>query len=389
MLANSRIAIVSTVFATLGAPALAVEYFVYCGTFTAGTAEGIYVSRMDAGTGILSAPELAMEVQSPNYLAVSPDGRFLIAATRPSGAEGFVNSYAIIRPGGRLESIDEKSAGGAGPCHVSVDATGRTVLVANYNGGSVKSFRIGPDGRLTDGTFMQHEGSSVNPGRQSGPHAHCFVPAPQGGFALACDLGTDRIMVYRLDPADAALLANEPAFATVPPGSGPRHLVFSSDGTRVYVVNEMACTLSTFAWDASRGVLEMRETISLLPVGVEIESSFSAAAIVASPDGRSVFATVRGHDSVSVFAADAEGDLSLVENVPCGGQTPRGLGIDPTGRWLLVGNQKSNLVSVFEIDANIGGLNVTGRTLSIGSPVDIRFAPAEITASGSDGSVTQ
>ncbi|HUG11521.1 MAG TPA: lactonase family protein [Opitutaceae bacterium] len=371
-----KITILPLVVATLGSALGAAEYLVYFGTFTDGAARGIYVSRMDVATGSLSAPELAMEVPSPNYLAVSPDGRFLFAATRPNGPGGAVSSYAITRPSGRLELVDEKFAGGAGPCHVSIDTTGRTVLVANYSGGSVKSFRTGPDGRLTDGTFAQHEGRSVNPSRQRGPHAHCFVTAPQGGFALACDLGTDRIMNYRLDPADASLVANEPAYAVVPPGSGPRHLVFSADGTRVYVVNEMTCTLSTFAWDASRGALDARETISLLPAGVEIESSFSAAAIVASPDGRFVFATVRGHNSVSVFATGTDGALSLIENVPCGGETPRGLGIDPTGRWLLVGNQKSNSVAVFAIDMTTGRLTATEHTVSVGSPVDVRFVSA-------------
>jgi 6-phosphogluconolactonase len=208
------------------------------------------------------------------------------------------------------------------------------------------------------------------------------MPAPGGKFALACDLGTDRVMIYRLNQSDATLAAHEPAFASVPPGSGPRHLVFSADGSRVHVVNEMACTLSTFAWDAKLGSLELLETISLLPDGTEVEQSFSAAAIVASPDGRSIFATVRGHDSVSVFAAKPDGRLSLVENVPSGGKVPRGLGIDPTGRWLFVGNQRSNSVNVFAIDADTGRLAATDQVIEIGSPVDVRFVPAEIANAG-------
>jgi 6-phosphogluconolactonase len=352
------------------------EYFVYFGTFTDGSAKGIYVSRMDAATGRVSTPELVSEIPSPNYLATSPDGRFLFAATRPNATDGTVSAYAIERPSGRLARIDDEPAGGAGPCHVSVDPTGRTVLVANYTGGSVKSFRAAPDGRLSSVSFIQHSGSSVNPNRQKGPHAHCIMPAPDGRFALACDLGTDRVMVYRLEPADGTLTTHEPAFASVPPGSGPRHLVFSADGTRAHVVNEMTCTLTTFSWDAARGVLDAPETIPLLPPGVGVEASFSAAAIVASPDGRSVYATVRGHNSVSVFAANVEGRLSLVENVPCGGETPRGLGIDPTGRWLLVGNQRSNTVNVFAVDPATGRLSATDQVIEVGSPVDVRFAPA-------------
>lgn len=378
MLFKHRIAILPFIVAALGATADAAEYLVYFGTFTDGSAKGIYVSRMDADTGRLFAPELVAEVSSPNYLAVSPDGKLLYAAVRPNANDGAVSAYTIERPSGRLELIDQVSAGGAGPCHVSVDATGTAVLVANYTGGSVKSFRADAAGSLAGATFIQHGGSSVNPNRQTGPHAHCIMPAPRGGFALACDLGTDRVMIYRLDPADASLTAHEPAFATVPAGSGPRHLVFSPDGTRVYVVNEMACTVSGFAWDPSRGALDARAALSLLPPGVEVAETFSAAAIAVSPDGRFVFATVRGHDSVSVFATDAEGALALVENVPCGGQTPRGLGIDPTGRWLLVGNQRSNSVAVFAIDATSGRLRATDQKVSVGSPVDVRFAPAEV-----------
>lgn len=375
---NARIAMFSIFASTLGASAGAAEYLVYFGTFTDGAAKGIYVSRMDATTGSLSAPELVAEIPSPNYLAVSPDARFVFAATRPNAADGTVTAYAIERPSGRLVWIDDEPAGGAGPCHVSVDPTGRTVLVANYTGGSVKSFRAAPDGRLASVTFIQHSGSSVDPGRQKGPHAHCIMPAPDGRFALACDLGTDRVMIYRLDPASAALAEHEPAFASVPPGSGPRHLVFSADGTRVHVVNEMKCTLTTFAWDPVRGALDAPETIPLLPPGAGVEPSFSAAAIVASPDGQFVFATVRGHNSVSVFAARPDGRLSLVENVPCGGLTPRGLGIDPTGRWLLVGNQRSNTVNVFAIDPASGRLAATDKAIEIGAPVDVRFVAAEI-----------
>lgn len=378
MLFKHRIAILPFLVAAVGASAGAAEYLVYFGTFTDGAAKGVYVSRLDADTGRLSAPELAVEVPSPNYLAVSPDGRTVFAATRPNATEGTVTSYAIERPSGRLAMIDQKSAGGAGPCHVSVDGTGAIVLVANYTSGSVKSFRADAHGRLADGTFVQHEGSSVNPSRQSGPHAHCIVPAPQGSFVLACDLGTDRVMIYRLDRADASLAAHEPAFAAIPPGSGPRHLVFSPDGTRVYVVNEMACTISAFTWDAARGALEAHATASLVPPGVEVVDTFSAAAIVISPDGRFVFATVRGHNSVSVFATASDGALSLVENVPSGGETPRGLGIDPTGRWLLVGNQRSNSVAVFAIDAASGRLRATNQRVPVGSPVDVRFVPAEL-----------
>lgn len=378
MLSRTRAAILSIAAAAIQPDVHAGEYLVYFGTFTGGSSQGIYVSRLDADSGRLSVPELAAEIPSPNFLAVSPDGRFVLAAARPNATDGAVVVFAVKRPSGMLEAIDEQQTGGAGPCHLSVDPTGRVVLVANYTSGSVKSFRLDSGGHLSDGTFVQHEGSSVNPDRQTGAHAHCIVPAPGGGFALACDLGTDHVMIYRLDPADASLVANDPAFADAPPGSGPRQLAFSPDGKVAYVVNEMGCTVSAYAWDAARGSLALRETVPLLPPGVEVAPTFSAAAIAVSPDGRFVYATVRKHDSISVLAVGADSGLSLVENVPSGGAVPRGMGIDPTGRWLLVGNQNSNAVAAFGVDTTTGRLTPTGQTVSVGSPVDVKFVRAEL-----------
>ena len=342
-----------------GPVALAKDFFVYFGTFTNESSQGIYLSQLDTDTGKLSRPELAAATPSPNFLAVSPDGRLLFAATRVETFQGMtggaVSAFAIDGHTGRLKLLDQKFSGGAGPCYVGVDAGGRNVLVANYPGGSVKSFHVNPDGRLTDGTFIQHHGSSVNTNRQSVPHAHCLVAAPGGRFALACDLGMDKVMIYKLDPTNAALTANEPAFAAVTPGSGPRHLAFSPDGKTAYLVSEMACTVTVFAWDGLNGKLDERETVSLLPPGVAVTDAFSAGEIAVRSDGRFVYATVRGHDSVSVLAVDGNsGRLSLVENVPCGGEIPRGMGIDPTGRWLIVANETSGTVTVFGInDANV------------------------------------
>ena len=354
------------------------DFLAYFGTFTNELSKGIYVSRLDTDTGKLSAPELAAAAASPNYLAVSPNGRFLYAATRGDGAGGTVSVFALDGHSGRLTRLDQKSSGGMGPCHVSVDAAGKTVLAANYNDGSVKSFHINPDGRLTDGTVIQHHGHSINPTRQTGPHAHCVMPAPEGRFALACDLGLDQVMIYKLDPANAMLVANEPAFASVPPGSGPRHLAFSPSGKNVYVINEMGCTVTAFTWDGLAGTLNAPETVSLLPSGEPVKAAYTAAEIVVSPNGRFLYATVRGHDSVSVLTVDGKsGRLVPVENVPCGGKIPRGMGIDPTGRWLIVANQKSETVAVFGINAATGRLTPTGQVLSVGAPVNVEFAPAQ------------
>jgi len=353
---------------------------VYIGTFTDGSSQGIYVSRIDTVTGRLAPPELAAATTSPNFLAVSPDGRFLYSATRISKFKGMpggaVSAFVIDGHTGQLRLRDQQFCGSADPCHVSVDATGQTVVVANYNGGSVKSFHVKADGSLIDGTFIQHHGRSVNTNRQSAAHAHCIVVAPEGRHALACDLGMDKVLIYQLNPANAALTPDETAFAAVTPGSGPRHLAFSPNGKIVYVVNEMACTVTTFAWDGINGKLDTLETVTLLPPGVALANSFAAAEIAVRPDGRFIYATVRGHDSITVLAADQKsGKLSFLENVPCGGKVPRGMGIDPTGRWLIVANQKSGTVAVFGIDAGTGRLTPTAQVLSIDSPVDVKFAP--------------
>jgi 6-phosphogluconolactonase len=334
---------------------------------------------LDQRTGKLSAPELAAAIPSPNFLAPSPDGRFLYAATRVdefSGVKGgAISAFAVDATTGKLTLLNQKSSGGDGPCHVSVDALGKFLFVANYNGGNIKSFLLKPDGGIGEGgTFIQHTGHSVNPDRQSAAHAHWIAADRSDRFVLACDLGMDKVMIYKLNPTNATLLANDPPSASVTPGAGARHLAFSRDGRFAYVINEFACTVTTFAWDATNGTLTAHETNPILPPAVTVQTNFTAAGILVSPDGRFVYATVRWHDSISVFAADARsGRLKFVENVPSHGKIPRALGIDPTGRWLIVVNQKANNAVVFSINAETGKLTPTGQELRIGEPVDVKF----------------
>lgn len=361
---------------SLAAASPAKEFLVFFGTYTDTSSKGVYVSRLDADTGKLSAPELVADTPSPCFLAVSPHEKFLYAANEGSDV---VSAFVLDNKSGRLKFLNQRSSGGAGPCHLSVDATGKELLVANYNGGSVKSFRLNRDGSLgADGTFIQHHGSSINASRQSAPHAHFICADPSDRFALACDLGTDKVVIYALDADTGELKPNEPPAAAVPPGSGARHLAFSRDGNFIHVLNEMACTVTTFAWDAKKGKLDLLETIPALPPGAAVQNNFTAAEILVHPSGKFVYATVRGHDSVSVFAADEKtGRLTLLQNAPAGGQVPRGLGIDPTGRWLIVANQKSDNAVQFAIAADTGKISATGRELKIGSPVDMKFVRAK------------
>lgn len=360
----------------LSAPAK--DFFVYFGTYAGTQSKGIYVSKLDATTGKLSAPELAAETPSPCFLAVSADEKTLYAANNNlllNGEKtGGVSAFAIDKNSGRLTLLNQKSSGGPGICHVSVDATANILLTANYADGSVKSFQLNPDGSIgAEGSYIKHHGSSINTNRQASAHAHFIHSDPTHRFALACDLGMDKVVVYKINSANGTLAPN--SSAAVPPGSGSRHLAFSPDGKFVHVINEMGCTITTFAWDSDAGKLEPIETISALPPGVAAQSGFTAAEILVL--GQCVYATIRGHDSVSVFTADAQtGRLKFLQNVPSGGKVPRGLGIAPAGHWLLVGNQNSDGVVEYAIDPQTGKLSSTTQELKVGSPVDVKFVEA-------------
>ncbi len=371
--------IVSLVAIVLLAPKIwAAECLVYFGTFSGPSSKGIYVSKLNMETGKLSAPELAAAADSPNYLAISADRRLLCAVTRGDDKEsGAVEIFSVDPGTGRLALLDRKSSGGVGPSYVAIDAPDHAVIASNYGSGSVKSFHLNPDGTLVDGAVIRHHGHGTNPVRQKVPHPHCFVPAPAGRYALCCDLGLDKIMVYKIAPDTAELTPNDPPFAAVPPGSGPRHIAFSPDGKTAAVLSEMACTVTVFDWDGANGKLTQRQSLSLLPPG-EYKKSFTAAEIAYRPDGRFVYATTRGHNSLSVLAVNKKnGNLSLIQNLPCGGDFPRGMGIDPSGRWVIVGNQNSGTVTVFACDAATGRLKPTGQVLAVGAPVDVKFAAVE------------
>jgi 6-phosphogluconolactonase len=348
-------------------------FLVYFGTYTGAKSKGIYVSRFDPATGRLSAPELVAETRNPSFLAVHPGGRFLYAVGEVDGASGkpggTVNAFSLDRQTGKLTLLNQQASGGSGPCHLSVDASGKCLLVANYNSGSIAALPIHADGRLGEATTtIQHAGSSVNPERQAGPHAHFICPSPDNRFALNCDLGLDLVLVYRLD-ADAARLApGNPPFATVPPGAGPRHLTFAPDGKFVYVINEMGSTISAFSYNPTNAALTEVQTLSTLPK--DFSTNNICAEIVIHPSGKFLYGSNRGHDSIAVFAVDRKsGRLTLMEHLSSQGRTPRHIAIDPTGRWLLAENQDSDSVIVFALDPDTGKLKPIGQSLTIGSPV--------------------
>lgn len=371
----------ATMLLAWGLCATAGEVWVFFGTYTNGLSRGIYVSRLNDATGQLSAPSLAAETPSPCFLAVSPNQKFLYAANSVTGFSdysvengGAVSAFAIDPQTGRLKLLNQACSGGLGPCHVSVDATGKVLFVANYGSGSVKAFLLATNGAIgAGGDCVRRIGHSANSGRQEAAHAHFIRADPSNHFALVCDLGTDEVVIYPFDPVQAGLHPSRFEAFSVPPGAGARHLAFSPDGRHVHVINELACTITTFAWDAAAGKLTALETVSALPPRVAVNPHFTAAEILAQGDF--VYATIRGHDSISVLAADARtGRLTFRQNVASAGKTPRGLGLDPSGHWLFVGNQNSDNVLEFAVDSVTGLLSRTGRAWTIGSPVDVKFA---------------
>jgi 6-phosphogluconolactonase len=251
------------------------------------------------------------------------------------------------------------------------------VLVANYGSGSIAALPLRADGTLGEATaFAQHTGASVNQQRQEGPHAHWIDGDAANRFAFVCDLGLDQVLVYRLDAARGKLSAHDPAFASVKPGAGPRHLAFHPTGRFAYVINEMGNSVTAFAYDGERGTLTELETVPTLPA--EFNGRNTTAEIEAHPSGRFLYGSNRGHNSIAVFAiASGTGRLTLVEHISTSGKTPRNFAIDPTGRWLLAANQDSDNVVVFAVDATSGRLAATGQSVEVGKPVCVKFVPVK------------
>lgn len=345
---------------------------VYVGTYTGAKSKGIYAFRMDS-SGRLSPLGLAAEVENPSFLAIHPNGKILYAVSEAGGPKGGVlSAYAISRADGKLTLLGKVPTIGNGSCFVSVDSTGQTAMVANYGGGSLASFPLDSAGRPGEAaTFIQNQGKSVNPKRQERPHAHSIQPSPDNRFALAADLGLDRVLVFHLDPAKATLTANQPPFASLDPGSGPRHFAFHPNGKVVYLINELKSTVTVLDWDAAKGVLSARQTVTTLPEGFHGENT--TAEIQVHPSGRFVYGSNRGHDSIAIFRTDGAGRLTPLGHVSTQGKTPRNFRIDPRGNFLLAANQDSDSVVVFKIDQKTGMLEPTGHKVEVGGPVCVKF----------------
>jgi 6-phosphogluconolactonase len=352
------------------APAVEAPVTVYVGTYTDGTSRGIYRSSLDLATGKATAPVLAAEAKNPSFLALHPSGRFLYAVSEIdelAGAKtGAVMAFAIDPKTGDLGFLNQQPSEGGAPCHLVVDRSGKNVLVANYGGGTVAVLRTSGDGRLAPATSVRlHEGQGPNSARQQKPHAHGIYLDAAERFAFSPDLGADRVFVYRFDALTGVLTPH--GAAPLEPGFGPRHLAFHPKGRHAYVIGELSNTIAVFGYDPAKGELSLLETVKTLPEG--FTGTSYTAEIEVSPDGRFLYGSNRGHDSLVVFRIDAtSGRLALAGHVPVGGAWPRHFTIESRGGVLLAAHQRSATIAFFRLDPASGMPSPLGVSLALDRP---------------------
>jgi 6-phosphogluconolactonase len=352
------------------------HYLAFIGTYTGKTgSKGIYAYEFDANKGKLTLKTLAAETESPSWVVIHPNGKFAYAANEASKAST-VTAFSIDAKSGKLTQLNQVSAQGEDPCHLSIDKTGKYLFSANYTSGNVVVFPILADGKLGEPTANVKDAGSLGPNkeRQEAPHAHWVQPTPDNKYVFVSDLGLDAILTYKFDAGKGTLTPNNPPAAKLTPGSGPRHVTFSPNGKYVYVVSELKNTVTAFSYDAAQGTLNESQILSTLPV--LFSGRNDDAEVVPNPNGKWLYASNRGHDTIAVFAVNpADGTLTYTTEYPTGGKEPRHFAIDPTGQYLLAENQNSNTIAVFRIDAASGALKQVSLTENIPAPVCLVFLP--------------
>ncbi|PJJ60027.1 lactonase family protein [Hymenobacter chitinivorans] len=364
---------------TSQAAAASKELLLYIGTYGPAEQDNIFLYRLHPRTGALTRVAGFRGGVKPGFLTLSTDHRYLYATLEvPGNGSGAVRAFGIDQRSGALTVLNEQPSAGAGPCYVSLTPGDKAVLVANYGGGTIGALPVQAGGQLAPAAVVdQHQGSGPHK-NQDKPHAHCILPDPAGRFALAVDLGNDQILSYALNPATGLpQLPGQTAF-TGQPGAGPRHLAFHPGGRWAYVINELNSTVTALSYDAAQGTFTELHTVSALPAGYA-ETSYCAD-IHVSPDGRFVYGSNRGHDSIVVLAVDkGSGRLSVVQHASTQGKTPRNFTLAPDGRLLLVANQNSNSIFSYHVDPKTGQLTPTGFSAELPAPVCLRLL-ADFTA---------
>ncbi|MDP4208809.1 MAG: lactonase family protein [Bacteroidota bacterium] len=354
------------------------QEMVFFGTNVDKPGRGFSLAYFDTVTGLLSQPKFIEASPAPSYFVIHPNGKMLYSVNELDSfpkkwSGGGISAYKIISSREKLRLIDRVESGGAAPCFINFDKDFSHVLVANYNGGSVSVVKLNADGSFGPQTsLVRHAGKSVNTVRQEKAHAHSIKVDPSGKFALSCDLGVDKFFVYRYDCKTGTLHPNNPAFVALKPGSGPRHFSFHPNGKFVYVINELSATISVFSWSSGKGLLNEIETVQTLPA--DFKGANTSAEITVHPNGRFLYCTNRGYNSISAFSINAEtGKLTQLQQISSQGNAPRNFAIDPTGRWVVLSNHNSDNVVIYRLDTASGLLIPTGQTVSILSPYGIQF----------------
>jgi len=354
------------------------SYFVYVGTFTAASSKGIYGFRFSPSTGEAVSLGLVAETANPSWLVATPNQRFLYSTNEHPGKTepgNTITAYAIDPKTGQLTLLNKVSSKGVGPCHLSLDRTGKILIAANFGSGNIATFPIQPDGRVGEASgFMQDHGSSIDPQRQGGPHAHGTVTSRDNRFLMVADLGADRIFSYRLNHSTGALEPNDTPAAILPPGRAPRHMAFHPSGKYMYLVSDKG--LSTFAYDSAHGTLKELQTLAL-PDGSAGQSTYSEVQVDRA--GRFVYDANRKDASIGVFAVNpATGTLTTIQRVPTGGKTPRSFSLDPDGKYLFTANEGSGSVSIFRVDTTTGLVTPTGQVMQdVPEAASVAFAAAK------------
>jgi 6-phosphogluconolactonase len=360
---------------------------VYVGTYTHpikfGTGQildskgqGIYLLELDLQTGNLELKEIFKNIVNPSYLVINDDNTCLYAVNElkefQGKASGAVSAFRISRQTGDLEFLNQQATNGTDPCHVEIDPQGTHLFVSNFMSGSVSVFPIQQDGSIGElSQFIQHQGSSVNPARQSGPHAHSLIFSPDGCFAFVPDLGLDKLMVYEVSNNLEPLVDVPGSHFQTKPGAGPRHCAFSPDGVFCYLINELDSTILALAYDTEMGTFRELQCVSSLPQGVSLPGN-TCADVHLTPDGAFLFGSNRGHNSLIIYQIDKQtGWLEYVDCQPCGGEIPRNFAVDSTGSYLLCANQDSNNIVVFRINAETGHLTKLSE-ITVHTPVCVK-----------------
>lgn len=357
------------------------DWLMFVGTYTrTGASEGIYVFRMDNESGGMTQVHVEGGISNPSFLAIHPNQKYLYAVAEVSESSGVPGgaliAYEIDPSTGSLKRINQQSTGGPGPCHVSIDATGKYAIVANYGGGSVCMLPVNEDGSLEQSShFIQHYGGTkVNPLRQDKAHAHSANISPDNRFVIINDLGLDQLRVYEMDLENGKLKFVEDSSPMTAPGAGPRHFDFHPNGKYAYAINELGCTVTAYNYDAATAKLTEINTLSTLPEGYDGENT--TADVHVSPDGRFVYGSNRGHNTLAIFSIDeSDGSIESVGDQSTGGKTPRNFAIHPEGKFLYAANQDSDSIIQFAVNPGTGELSPVGREIRCPMPVCLKFLP--------------